>query len=102
MSDVRDLGRLYGKALALVQEDEDLFVVNEVDRDGLVVAQWSSGRTRKDAIAGAEQVLRTLFREQVADDDARGALLGMARMLPSDVLRQVLLERGDWNIEVPS
>lgn len=95
------LGARYGKRLALVESSDEHFVVNEVDEYGLVRAFWGSGDTEQEAIDRAESLLGTL-REPVEDESVRGAYLGVARTLPSDVLKAVLLERGDWNIEVKS
>ena len=96
---VEALGRRFGKWLALTEERDDHFVVNEVDEYGQVRAFWGSGATAEEAVDNANYLLGHL-REPIEDDDVQGAYMGVARTLPSAVLKAVLLERGDWNIEV--
>ena len=93
------LGKRFGKRLALSEEYEDVFVVNEVDRDGLIVGQWGTGATEAEAV-GHTKTLFEMLHLEVSDADAGGALLATARLLPSDVLRAVLLERGEFHLEV--
>lgn len=102
MTRVERLCAKYGKHLC-VRESHDkqvaVFVVAETDDAGVERAVWGAGLTEDEAVEETERLFEE-FGVAVADVSPEDAYLAVARTLPSDVLKRVLLERGDWNIEV--
>lgn len=96
----KKLGEKYGRRLELVQDAEDYFVVNQLDEYGLITHSWGSGPTAKEALENTEAILADVFGPSDETSLAHQAYVAAARVFPSNVLKQVLLERGDWNIEV--
>lgn len=95
-----DLARKYGKRLRL-RARAGLHYVQELDKDGHFWAEWSEGQSPEEAVENAAAV----FEHVGTPEAARTVLLedvfvGVARELPSAALKAVLLERGDWSIDV--